>query len=38
MSSADEDASLPLLGDDAIGLPDTDEWPDHVGAALLGIP
>jgi hypothetical protein len=37
-SSADEDASLPLLGDDDIGLPDDDEWPGPFGAARLGIP
>jgi hypothetical protein len=38
MSSADEDATLPLLGDDDIGFADGDEWPDHFGAARLGIP
>ena len=35
---ADEDASLPVLGDDEMGAPDAEDWPGQFGAARLGIP
>lgn len=35
---ADEDASLPLPGEEFIQLADGDDWPGGFGAARLGIP
>jgi len=37
-ASTDEDASLPLPGEEFIQLADGDDWPAHLGAARLGIP